>query len=96
MTNMGDIEKGEWATLARNLVDKYNESDLFNQLMQWYTDMIPFIGRQKQHERESYVLQLHMSRIFDHKDWVDYIPFNAKYRPNILKIAVSKFKEEMT
>ena len=32
-------------------------------------------------------LQLHVDRIFDHPRWVDFVPFNRQYRPEILQTA---------
>lgn len=38
-------------------------------------------------EMEMTALELHMARIFDDPLWVDYIPFNRKYRPEVLHSA---------
>ena len=32
-------------------------------------------------------LQLHISRIFDNPRWVNFIPFNREYRPEVLEHA---------
>ena len=38
-------------------------------------------------EMEMTALELHMARIFDDPLWVDYIPFNRRYRPEVLESA---------
>lgn len=38
-------------------------------------------------EMEMTALELHMARIFDDPLWVAYIPFNRKYRPEVLESA---------
>ena len=75
MTNVGDIEKAEWEALVMYLIEKNGEQELFNSMMEWYKSNHKWATR-------SYVLQCYASRLFDDKGWCDFIPFNAKYRPD--------------
>ena len=36
-------------------------------------------------ELEQQVLELHAARIFDNQLWVDFIPFNKRFRPEVLE-----------
>ena len=81
-TPIGDIEENLWYELMRELITQNGDTILFEQLLEWYTD-IPVAGKSKI-EIEQYVLRCFSHRLFDDKAWVDYIPFNQKYRPMIL------------
>lgn len=81
-TNIGDIKQSVWCQLAEAIIQREGEQKLLNDLIEWraqhnYTRDTPAEIRQ-------YALQLHVSRIFDNPQWVDYIPFNRKYRPEAL------------
>ena len=80
-TPIGDIEENLWYELMRELVAQNGDTILFEQLLEWYTD-IPIAGQSKR-EKEQYVLRCFSHRLFDNKEWVDYVPFNQKYRPAI-------------
>ena len=78
-TALGDIEESLWYKLMEQLIEKSGERWLLDALVQWSkgpaTDM-------KELRRQA--LQLHSYRMFDNPKWVDYIPFNKKYRPAVL------------
>ena len=80
-TPIGDIEENLWYELMRELIMQNDDTILFEQLLEWYTD-IPVAGKSKI-EIEQYVLRCFSHRLFDNEDWVDYVPFNQKYRPAI-------------
>lgn len=82
-TPIGDIEEELWSSLMKELIAQNDETDLYNQLLEWYRDD-PVAGSSKK-EREQYVLECFSFRIFDCTDWVDYVPFNQKNRPLLLK-----------
>lgn len=81
-TRLGEIEEKLWYQLAESIIRKAGEQALLDALIDWenshnYTKDSVLEVRQK-------ALQLHISRIFDNPRWVDYIPFNRKYRPGAL------------
>ena len=82
-TPIGDIEENLWYELMRELILQNDEADLYEQLLEWYRDD-PVAGSTKK-EHEQYVLKCFSYRIFDCPDWVDYIAFNQKNRPEFLR-----------
>lgn len=85
MTDLGDLEISEWKSLMNALIDYHGERELQEQLRQWSKTECLFLHSKD--EVEEYALELHASRIFDNPAWVDYIPFNRKYRPEVLETA---------
>ena len=83
MTNIGDIEETVWMSTVRCLIVQTGEQALFANLLEWVNDEVPWTTGKK--DTEMYALQLFADRIFDDPEWVDYIGFNAKYRPEVLK-----------
>lgn len=81
-TPIGDIEENLWCELMKELIEKNGDTELYEQLLEWYRD-IPAAGHTKK-EREFYALECFSHKSFDDKGWVDYIPFNQKYRPQVL------------
>lgn len=85
MTDLGDLDQEEWKRLAQQLIQSSGEVRLQAALLEWIQEKTHWIhGKQ---EQEQHALELHMSRIFDRPEWVDYIPFNRRYRPEVLKTA---------
>lgn len=82
MTEIGDIKESVWVQLIEYLIQRDNETELFNQLLEWLKDN--YHWPKGDDERRRYALELHAARIFDRTEWVDYIAFNKKYRPEIL------------
>ncbi|NBI85082.1 hypothetical protein D3Z47_02270 [Lachnospiraceae bacterium] len=81
MTGLGDLELKEWKRLAMELVQTSQEQQLYQNLLEW---RLEHNCRRSDSEPEIDALELHMSRIFDDPLWVGYIPFNRRYRPEIL------------
>lgn len=82
MTELGDIEIKVWFHLAEQLIETSGEQWLLDALIQWEKEH----GHTKTSTaelRES-ALQLHIARIFDCPEWVCYIPFNKRFRPDAL------------
>ena len=83
MTEIGDIEVSVWMQIVEYLIRKAKENELYNNLLEWVTDKIKWSKNEA--ERKKYALELHAARIFDKPEWVDYIAFNKKYRPELLE-----------
>lgn len=81
MTDLGDLEISEWKALITALIEYHGEQELQEQLLQWCRD-----GGwpSRKDELEAHALELHAARLFDNPAWADYIPFNRKYRPEVL------------
>lgn len=82
MTAIGDIEKSVWQQVVRELIIRESETELFKNLKCWLKDS-KMVFRDD-NELEDYALDLHATRIFDCPEWVGYVDFNTKYRPEIL------------
>ena len=78
-TRRGYIEMSKWQSMVRELIRETGEEELFQQLLEWTRERIPWLKTEK--ERENYALAQHASRIFDKEEWVDFVTFNRKYRP---------------
>ena len=63
MTDIGDILEEDWLKLARYIIERDSEQDLFSGLVE-YSQSCAWLHSNK--EREEYALELHMSRIFDY------------------------------
>lgn len=85
MTPSGDIEESEWQSLAQELITKHGEDELYGQLYEWLKESTPWLRTKG--EMQAYALDVHISRLFDNPVWADFIPFNRKYRPDVLDAA---------
>lgn len=85
VTPIGDIEISLWSNLAGSLIRKQGEQPLLEALEEWLSKGT-YVGITRQ-EIHREALECHVIRIFDNPTWVDYIPFNRRYRPEILKNA---------
>lgn len=85
VTELGDIEISVWRELIKQLITESGEQWLQDALFQW----------EKEHnyrhdtltELREKALKHHSMRIFDRPAWVDFIPFNERYRPSVLENA---------
>lgn len=82
LTDAGEIEIPKWKSLAHQLISQYDEGRLQENLLEWEGEHNYTRSNQSQLELNS--LELHVARMFDNPLWVDYVPFNQKYRPMIL------------
>ena len=83
-TNLGDIEQSVWMELVQILIEQENDQEIFEQLLEWEKDNNHIEARTKNDFlREA--MQSYTYRIYDNKAWWDYVRFNIKYRPEILK-----------
>lgn len=81
--NLGDNEISEWAAMVRDLIVQTGEQELFQQLLTHMKEH-NYTGSTKS-KLELECLQLHAARIFDDPLWVDFIPFNQRFRPEVLR-----------
>lgn len=85
MTKLGDIEIKVWIQLMEQLIEKSGEQWLQDALFQWEKEHN--YAKSSAAELKEKVLELHSARIFDNPEWVCYIPFNKRFRPDVLEQA---------
>ena len=83
-TALGDIEVSLWMELVQKLIEKENDQEIFEQLLEWETDNNHIESNTKNDILRG-ALQSYTYRIYDKKGWWDYVRFNMKYRPEILE-----------
>ena len=83
MCDLGDIEAGEWCEKVRNLIVRTGEQELHQQLITHMKEH--YFLKQTKAEFEQQALELHAARIFDNPLWVDFTPFNKRFRPEVLR-----------
>ena len=81
-TAIGDILDNVWREAVEHVALRDYESWLVDALEEW-SKKLPFLSGRG--EARKYALELYSSRIFDNKQWVGYIEFNRKYRPDVVK-----------
>ena len=84
-TRIGEIEESVWYQAAEKLIREKGEQELLGYLIQWCSEL-NFLKESADRIRKR-ALQLHVDRIFDNPRWVDFVPFNRRYRPDVLKTA---------
>ena len=84
-TELGEIEEKVWYQAAERLIRQKGEQELLGYLIQWCSECNIFKETADQIRKEA--LQLHVDRIFDNPRWIDFVPFNRRYRPEVLKTA---------
>lgn len=82
MCNLGDLKESEWKQMAKALIRKSGEQELYQQLLHFMAEHN--CTHDTASQLESKCLELHMARIFDNRRWIYFIPFNRLYRPHIL------------
>ena len=82
MCTLGDIEQSEWMKLMHQQLDQAGERTLYEQLLQWCADHN--YAHLSRAELEMEALQAHSHRLFDCEEWVNFVPFNRRYRPDVL------------
>ncbi len=84
-TRLGEIEVKVWCQAAEKLIREKGEQELLGYLIQWCSEL-NFLKESADRIRKR-ALQLHVDRIFDNPRWVDFVPFNRRYRPDVLNTA---------
>ncbi len=82
ITNIGDIEEHIWYQLVEQIAQRDNEVWLVDALAVWEGEH-NYLRRSPAQIREE-ALELYSMRIFDQPEWVVYIPFNRRFRPDVL------------
>ena len=82
-TQIGDVKADVWIKLAELLIIQAGEEDTLTRLIEYMRSQ-PWIKQESLSKIREKALELHVSRIFDNPAWVDYIPFNESWRPEIL------------
>lgn len=82
LCDLGDIEVSEWCQMVRDLIEQAGEQDLYQHLLEYVKEH--YLWLKSKRERENTALELHVARIFDNQEWVGFVEFNQKYRPEIL------------
>ena len=82
-TDLGEIELPAWRKLAQQMIEYHHEEQLQEQLLEWVSEHNYCGDSKPKLLQES--LELHMSRIFDNPNWVGFVSFNQRYRPDILR-----------
>lgn len=82
MTNIGDLPEDEWVRLAKQLIEQAGEQKLYQQLLTWEKEHSHWQRKEMRFELD--VLSMHVARLPDDPAWCDFIPFNRKYRPEVL------------
>ena len=82
MCQLGDIERSDWIQMVKDLICRFGEQKLYEQLLQQLKEHN--YAKESKAELEFKALKLHADRIFDNELWVDFLKFNLKYRPEIV------------
>lgn len=83
MTDAGDIRVDAWEKLVLLLIKRDGEELIHEQLSQWYKDTLGALWSEE--DLRLMVLKVHTARLYDSLQWRDYMTFNQKYRPWVLK-----------
>lgn len=81
MTKLGDIEVSVWYQLMEQLIERDHEQWLLDALIQWECEH--GYGRRSPSELRKRSLKLHSMRLFDSPNWVDFVAFNKRHRPEV-------------
>lgn len=73
-TKIGNIKGDIWMILAEQLIKHAGEEDIFARMLK-YTKTIPWMKKESASEIKQKALDLHISRIFENLEWVDYDAF---------------------
>lgn len=82
ITDIGDIEEHAWYQLVEQIAQRDNEIWLVDALITWEGEH-NYASRSPAQIREE-AWKLYSMRIFDQPEWVFYIPFNRRFRPDVL------------
>lgn len=81
MTLLGDIEESIWSAAMEYVAERDGEGWLVDALTEWEKQ---FGYAKTPKDQRCEALVKYSMRLFDREKWVDYIPFNEKYRPSVL------------
>ena len=81
-TDLGDLEISLWKRLIKKAIEESGEMELFHHLLAW--ELQHNFAKRSKEDVEENAMDLFAGRIFDNPLWVDFVPFNRKYRPAYL------------
>ena len=84
-TNIGEIEESVWCQAAEQLIQQKGEQEILDALVQWGMEHNYLKEPVRAVRKEA--LHHHVNRLFDNPRWVDFVPFNRRYRPEVLQTA---------
>lgn len=85
LTDLGDIEEGLWYQLAEAVAKRCNEQELVEAHYEW--EKVHNYTNSPRSQLRLDAMHSYINGLHDRPDWVDYIPFNRKYRPHVLEQA---------
>lgn len=80
-TNIGDIEESVWRQIIKYLITKNGEEEIYEHIKQHNKE---YGYHRNENELEMDALICHAYRLFDDPLWYHFVPFNRKFRPEIL------------
>lgn len=82
-TEIGDIREDLWYQLAEQVIGMHGETWLLEALETWCREMghYPRYG----FDLHKISLEIHSNQIFDSEEWIYYIPFNRRFRPEMME-----------
>ena len=83
MTELGDIKEEVWYQVVCNIVIRNLEEEVLDALFTWHKEH-NYLG-QSNAQLHCEALQSYARRIWELPQWVDYIPFNRRFFPQVLK-----------
>lgn len=84
LTPVGDIEQNKWYELAEKLITLNYEGWITDSLQEWFQLHHPSCKGKDEKTARYFALKSHIHRDFDRERWIYYIPWNRKYRSEVL------------
>lgn len=81
-TALGDFEESVWYQVIEHIMRRDGETELVEMLTVWESEHNYTNARPPELRKQA--LQAYASRLFDRPEWVDFIPFNRRFRPYAL------------
>lgn len=83
MCDLGDIREDIWYQVVAHIAQRDGEQQLVDALTAWSHEH-NYTKDSSAQVRQS-ALQAYSYRIYDNPQWVDYVPFNRRFRPEVLR-----------
>lgn len=84
-TLVGDIEQKIWIVMIEMIAERRGEKKLLENLLGW--ERTQNYTKQSEEMVRIQAMILYSGQFMDRPEWVDYIPFNKKFRPEVLEKA---------
>lgn len=82
MTDLGDLELSDWIGRIKALISRFGEQEIYENLLQWLKEHN--YASESLQDLQLNALEIHSMRIFDDPEWVGYILWNRRFRPDAL------------